>query len=267
MLDHGTPRFGSDGEFLGYTGSCVDLTDRKDAENALRQINQELLSANSDLEQFAYSVSHDLQEPLRNISIFSELLEKRYAAMLDSQAEKFLGTIREGATRIELLLRDLLTFTQVRPSDQSAPERVDANAILESTLSDLTASIRETQARVTGEVLPTVSVRGVHLRQLFQNLIGNAIKYHGEEPPTIHISAEKLDGHCIFSIRDNGIGIDPQFKDWIFGLFKRLHTRNKYSGTGIGLALCQRIVECYGGRIWVESEPGKGSTFHFILPE
>jgi PAS domain S-box-containing protein len=248
-----------DGGIVKWFGTCTDIDEQKHVEAELRRANQ-------DLEQFAYSASHDLQEPLRSIKIYGELLTKRYGNKLDGQALEFLGYLRTGATRMEILVRDLLTYTQVTRLDCPA-ETTDANEALAATLAGLKGAIAESGATVTFDPLPSVQMNTTHLRQLFQNLIGNAIKYRNpERSPLVHVSGEKQNGVWVFSVRDNGIGIEPEYKEQVFGLFKRLHTSDEYSGTGIGLAICQRIVERYNGRIWVESEPGRGSTFRFAIP-
>jgi PAS domain S-box-containing protein len=241
------------------SGANFEITERKKMEN-------ELLRVNRDLEQFAYSASHDLQEPLRSVKIFSELLCNRYGNRLDNEALEFLRNVRDSASRMEMLVRDLLTYSQVATIDED-PEYVDANAAMQAAIANLAGTIAEAGATVNSERLPSVRVHRTQLQQLFQNLIGNAIKYHSPcIPPVVYTTARLEDGNWVFSISDNGIGIEPEFKERIFGLFKRLHTGDEYSGTGIGLALCQRIVERHHGRIWVESEPGKGSTFHFTIP-
>jgi PAS domain S-box-containing protein len=247
------------GDVTRILESNNDITGRVRMENALR-------AANLDLEHFAYSASHDLQEPLRSVKIFSQLLAGRCADQLDPESQEFLGNIREGAERMEQLVHDLLTYTQVATVD-AEPEAVDANLALQSALANLAGAIEETGATVTADLLPSVRVHLVQLQQLFQNLVGNAIKYHRPEvPPVVHVTARPVMANWEFSITDNGIGIRPQFFERIFGLFKRLHNRNEYSGTGIGLALCRRIVERQQGRIWVESTPREGSTFYFTLP-
>lgn len=249
----------SSGAITKWFGTSTDIDDQKRVEDELRRANQ-------DLEQFAYSASHDLQEPLRSIKIYGELLTLRYAHKLDGQALEFLEYLHTGATRMELLVRDLLAYTQVGRLDPPAQD-VDANEALQATVDALGGAIVQSGATVTSDSLPAVRVHATHMKQLFQNLIGNAIKYRRkEEPPAIHVTANQQSGFCRFSVRDNGIGIDPEYKEHIFGLFKRLHSGEEYSGTGIGLAICQRIVERYHGRIWVESEPGKGSEFIFALP-
>jgi len=236
-----------------------DITDRRRREEQLRQ-------ANRDLEQFAYSASHDLQEPIRIVGIYSEFLAKRHAGSLDAEGLQFLEFIRTGADRMAMLVRDLLTYTQIAKLE-AGPEVVDCGEPLQTALSNLDVIIHESSAQIVAEPLPALQVHRIHLQQLFQNLIGNAIKYRSpDRAPVIQVTAERQNGFWLFSVRDNGIGIEPQYQSEIFGLFKRLHGGTEYSGTGIGLAICQRIVERYGGRIWVESERGQGSTFRFTLP-
>ncbi|HEY3453191.1 MAG TPA: PAS domain S-box protein [Bryobacteraceae bacterium] len=249
----------ANGKVVKWFGTCTDIDDQKQVEDQLRRANQ-------DLEQFAFSASHDLQEPLRSIKIYSELLMKRHAYSLNGEALKFMSFLRNGATRMESLVRDLLTYTQAT-SFGEPPKVTDANEALKTALANLSGAIAENGAQVTNGPLPSLPVNGTHLQQLFQNLIGNALKYHSpKRPPGVHIEAERQNENWVFSVTDNGIGIDPQYKESIFGLFKRLHSSDEYSGTGIGLAICQRIVDRYHGRIWVESEPGRGSTFRFTLP-
>lgn len=247
------------GSIVKWFGSCTDIDEQKRVEEELRR-------ANLGLEQFAYSASHDLQEPLRSIKIFGELLTTRYASKLDGQALQFLEYLQSGATRMETLVRDLLDYTQVSRIDISV-EPTDANEALASALANLGGAVAESGANVTRDSLPAVRVHNTHLRQLFQNLIGNSIKYrHPERQPAVHVSGEQQDGACVFAVRDNGIGIEREYREHIFGLFKRLHTGDQYSGTGIGLAICRRIVERYHGRIWVDSQPGQGATFFFTVP-
>jgi PAS domain S-box-containing protein len=247
------------GRIIGASKIARDITERKRAE-------AEILRANQDLQQFAFSASHDLQEPLRSVKIYSELLARRYTDKLDGQALEFLGFLRSGATRMELLLSDLLAYTQVSRLEKS-PEFVDANVSLAVVLENLAGSISASGARITSDSLPTVPMHGAHLQQVFQNLIGNAIKYRSRErTPEIHVAAERQGEGWTFTVTDNGIGIAPEYKETVFGLFKRLHSSEEYSGTGIGLAICQRIVDQYNGRIWVESELGRGSAFRFTIP-
>ena len=241
------------------SGVNFEISARKKMENDLRRANQ-------DLEQFAYSVSHDLQEPLRTIKIFGELLAGRYGTTLEHEAMAFLNNIRDGAGRMEMLVRDLLAYNHASTSEE-ATDYVDANAAMQAAIANLAGAIAETGAKVDVDRLPSVRIQSIHLQQVFQNLIGNAIKYRRPGvPPAVDITVRREKATWLFSISDNGLGIEPQFTEKIFGLFKRLHTGDEYSGTGIGLALCQRIVERHHGRIWVESEPGRGSTFHFTLP-
>ncbi|MBX9603218.1 MAG: PAS domain S-box protein [Bryobacteraceae bacterium] len=247
------------GAVRGSVCALMDYSARKNIENELRRLNREL-------EQFVYTATHDLQEPIRTVSIFSELLIRRHSHRLDGQAAEFLERVRGGALRMEALIRDLLEYTRIgalRISAQPAP----ASAALEAALENLAGAIRSANVSIRADQLPEVRMDPVHLQQLFQNLIGNAIKYREpSRPPVIHVSAEPRDATWQFSVADNGIGIDPIHKERIFGLFKRLHNASEYSGTGIGLAICQRIVERYGGRIWVESRPGEGATFRFTIP-
>lgn len=258
VLSHGVAHYGRSGDFLGYIGSCIDIHDRREMEENLRR-------ANSDLQQFAYSASHDLQEPIRTVAIYGQLLKKRYGPKLDETAETFLEYLTTAAQRMENLVQDLLSYTRTGDAQPSAAE-ADANCDLKAVLESLAAAIVESRAEITSDPLPTVEIDSTHLQQLLQNLIGNAIKYRGDRQPLIHISAREHNAYWLFSVQDNGIGIDPAYKERIFGIFKRLHTSDKYSGTGIGLAICQRIIERYSGRIWVESELGSGSIFYFTVP-
>jgi PAS domain S-box-containing protein len=236
-----------------------DITERRRRE-------EQLCQANRDLEQFAYSASHDLQEPIRSVSIYSQLLTERLKGLLDEEGLRYLDFVRGGAARMDVLVRDLLKYTQIINFEPKL-ENCDSNEALCAAISNLDNAIRSSEATISARRLPTVRVQTVHLQQLLQNLIGNAIKYRGKDrKPEIGVTGECQDGWCTFSVSDNGIGIALEYLDTVFGLFKRLHTHDQYSGTGIGLAICQRIVERYGGRIWVESELGKGSTFRFTLP-
>jgi PAS domain S-box-containing protein len=247
------------GRIQRWFGSSTDIH-----QNKLMQL--ELSRANQDLEQFAYSASHDLQEPLRNVKIFSELLSRRHGTELEGEAHDFLRNVTDSATRMEGLVRDLLAYTQTNTVG-SPPRPVESGGVLRAALANLSGAILETNALVENDPLPAVPAHAAQLQQLFQNLIGNAIKYHRPGiPPVIKVSASRQNGDWRFAVADNGIGIEPRYRDRIFGLFKRLHAQNEYPGTGIGLALCLRIVERHHGKIWVESEPGKGSTFYFTLP-
>ena len=238
-----SPVFDEGGRIVGASKIARDITQQKRAEAELRR-------ANSDLEQFAYSASHDLKEPVRNVAVFADILKLRYGQTLDAKGKECLAFIRNSALRMDSLIKSLLTFLQSGDTNDFI-EDIDTAAALTEALSDLATAMQETQARVTHDRLPILRMRGGQLKQLFQNLIANAIKYRRDrEPPLIHITAECADTHWQFGVKDNGIGIPPEYKERIFGIFKRLHTDQKYTGTGIGLAICQRIVERHGGRVW-----------------
>ncbi len=235
---------------------------------SLQRSNEELRCANEDLNQFAYSASHDLQEPLRQVALYTQMLRRRYYDQLDNEAKMFIEFTLEGALRMETLVRDLLAYTQAVNISGPAPSRIDSNGVLASALANLKTAVAEVRAEIHAERLPPVSIQEIHLLQLFQNLIGNALKYRSDAKPVIRIYSHQRDSQVVFSVSDNGIGIHPRYSKQIFGVFKRLHGRGKYPGTGIGLAICQKIVERYNGRIWVDSEgEGKGSTFSFSLPD
>ncbi|HVW10283.1 MAG TPA: ATP-binding protein [Bryobacteraceae bacterium] len=231
----------------------------------MRHRQEVLVRVNADLERFAYSASHDLQEPIRNVAIYTEILTMRYGNLLDETGLEFLGNVRAGAVRMQMLVHDLLTYTQAASIADEEPEPSDAAAVLETTLDNLKASL-PSDGVITHAPMPTIRMGTVHLQQLFQNLIGNAIKYRGAAPVRIHVGVERQDDFWRFTVEDNGIGIAAEYQQQIFGIFKRLHTQQKYPGTGIGLAICQRIAERYGGKIWVESELNKGSRFVFTVP-
>jgi len=263
---HAVPLLDPAGNVMGSLGVFLDITERKQAEERLRAANERLSRANEDLNQFAYSASHDLQEPLRNISIASQLIRRKLATHDDSEIQTFLGFVIEGAARMENLLRDLLSYTRITASDPVV-ESTDVNVAVEKVLGSLQMAVSEAAAEIIVEELPEVPVDELHLQQLFQNLIGNALKYRApERKAVIEISVARLESQWEFCVRDNGIGIDPAFHDRIFGIFKRLHSVDKYSGTGIGLAIAQRIVQRYGGTIRVESAPDQGAAFRFTLP-
>jgi len=232
----------------------------------MRDRQETLARVNADLEQFAHSASHDLKEPIRNIAIYGELLALYFGQHLDAQGKQFLEFMISGARQIEVLVNDLLLFTQAASIVEEIPDPCPSETPLEGALAGLREAIRESSAVVTRDSLPAVRVREVHLQQLFQNLVGNAIKYRREEP-RVHISAADQNGHWVFSVKDNGIGFDPIYNEQVFGIFKRLHTSKQYSGTGMGLAICQRIVQRYRGRIWATSEVGNGSEFFFAIPK
>jgi PAS domain S-box-containing protein len=225
----------------------------------------ELDRSNKELEQFAYVASHDLQEPLRIISSFAQLLARRYKNQLDADANDFIAFIVDGAVRMQTLINDLLAYSRVGTrGNEKRPVRLDDT--LDRALANLRVAIDESHAEFTRDPLPTLMADASQITQLFQNLVGNALKYRAADPPRIHISAQQEGNEWLISIRDNGIGIDPLYLERIFVIFQRLHTREQYPGTGIGLAICQKIVERHGGRIWVDSKQGQGSIFHFTLP-
>ena len=237
---------------------------RARATTELQQAVAELERSNRDLEQFAYVASHDLQEPLRMVSNYTQLLARRYQGKLDKDADEFIGYAVDGATRMQTLINDLLAFSRVGTKG-SEFKATDCESVLERTLGYLQASIDENGAQVTHDPLPAVMADAGQLGQVLQNLIGNAIKFRGQEPPRIHVSARRDGDGWTFSVRDNGIGVGPEYHDRIFVIFQRLHGRDEYQGTGIGLAICKKIVERHGGRIWLDSQPGKGTTFYFTL--
>jgi PAS domain S-box-containing protein len=248
------------------TSAIRDVTDRKRIEEQFKQQTDELARSNAELQQFAYVASHDLQEPLRMVSSYTQLLARRYQGKLDSDADEFIAFAVDGAQRMQDLIQDLLLYSRVGTRGR-AFERTDCNAIVDHVLGDLSAAIVEARATVIRDDLPTVLGDAVQLGQLFLNLIGNAIKFRGAEPPNVHVSARHNHATWLFSVRDNGIGIEPQYVDRVFIIFQRLHGIGKYPGTGIGLAICKKIVERHGGRIWIESAPGEGTTFFFTIPE
>jgi PAS domain S-box-containing protein len=243
---------------LEWVCFVVDLTRQKQTERALRR-------SNNELEQFSAIVSHDLQEPLRIITASSELLRRRYASVVGSDGQELIRHAVEAVDRMRQLITDLLAYSHVSRSDLPVAQGADLNAAYQWAVSNLEAAIAASVARITSDPLPVVEGDAGRLAQLLQNLLSNAIKYRGPDPPQIHVSASKRNDRWICSVRDNGLGIDPRYKEQIFGVFKRLHGRD-VPGTGIGLAICKRIVEDHGGDIWVESEPGRGSTFFFSLP-
>jgi PAS domain S-box-containing protein len=254
------------GMIIGASKVARDITERERQAQALREANAALTRSNADLQQFAYSASHDLQEPLRMVSTYSELLKREFGAKLGPEADEYIGYAIQGALRMEQLLSDLRAYTQASASGQEPAEDVDANQVLDKTLASLAAGIRHSGAIVTCTALPRVRIHEFQLEQLFQNLIGNSIRYKSADVPRINVAASYQGREWTFSVEDNGIGIDPQYKEQVFGIFKRLHSTAEYPGTGMGLAICQRIVDRIGGRIWVESELGHGSTFYFTIP-
>jgi PAS domain S-box-containing protein len=252
------PLFDGAGKAYALCGMSTDITEHKRGEQALRQYNAEL-------EQFAYIAAHDLQEPLRTVRTYSQWLSLRYGPALDDEGLEFMSYITGGVERMAQLVQDLRSYTEVAHQQHPVRETCDVAATLEATLQNMRASIAENEAQITWSTLPTVIANRGQLGQLFQNLISNAIKYRSEKTPRIEISATRDAHEWVFRVRDNGIGIEPQYAQQIFGVFKRLHGR-EIPGTGVGLAICKQIVEQHHGRIWVESVPGEGATFAFTLP-
>jgi PAS domain S-box-containing protein len=242
-----------------------DITERKKAEAALREAHEELKRSNAELEQFAYVASHDLQEPLRMVASYTQLLGRRYEAKLDDDAREFMAYIVDGATRMKQLIEDLLAYSRVGTKGADF-KPVSVEAALKRALFNLRAAIEEAGAAVTHDALPTLPADEVQLAQLLQNLMGNALKFRSASVPRIHIGVSEKENEWVFEVRDNGIGIEPQYYERIFMVFQRLHNKGEYPGTGIGLAICKKVVERHGGRIWVESKPGEGSAFYFTLP-
>lgn len=260
-----SPLKDAQGVVVGASKIARDITHRVRQEQALQSANAALHQANADLQLFAYSAAHDLQEPVRILTVYSELLQKRFGGQLGQLGEEFIRHSVEAATRMDNLLRDLRTYMQVSATYSPPPQETDAAEILRKALLDLQPAIQESGALITVATLPRVRIHEFQMEQLFLNLIGNAIRYRNGVP-RIKIAATLQEKNWLFSVQDNGIGIEPRFKEQIFGVFKRLHTNSQYPGTGMGLAICQRVIERVGGRIWVESEPGKGSTFCFTIP-
>ena len=253
-----------------------EMSERVQAEEALRKAHDELelrvqertaelARSNAELQQFAYVASHDLQEPLRMVSNFTQLLAERYDAKLDSDGREFIAFAVEGATRMQTLVQDLLSLSRVGTRGRNL-EMVRLDQAVDRAVANLEFSIQETGASVTHDELPEVMADSSQMMQLFQNLIGNGIKFKGAEPPRVHITASRNGKEWTFSVRDNGIGFEPQYADRIFSVFQRLHSRDEYQGNGIGLSICRKIVERHQGRIWAESIPGSGATFYFTMP-
>jgi PAS domain S-box-containing protein len=254
------------GEVVGAVVTFRDVTERRASEQALADRAKELARSNAELEQFAYVASHDLQEPLRAVVSYLQLLERRYGSQLDERADKYIGYAVDGARRMQALINDLLTYSRAgRRVDER--QTIDVEALLERVLKSLEVVIQESGATITHDPLPTIEAELVGFGQLLQNLIGNALKFRGDEPPRVHISATRQDRAWQFAVRDNGIGIASEYQERIFILFQRLHGRDEYAGTGIGLAICKKIAERHGGTLWVESTPGEGSTFLFTIPD
>ena len=282
--------FEGNGDFKEFRINLTDISDHKKAEYDLREKNAEINSmlkkeisdhkrtelkleelvlrlknSNKELEQFAYVSSHDLKEPLRMISTFLQLLKSRYGEDLDIEANEFIDYAVDGAKRMEIMINDLLEYSRVTSQERKF-EYLQSDKILETVLINIKSLIDDNNVVITHDPLPLIYANHHQMVQLFQNLIVNAIKYGRKDNPKIHISAENVDDEYLFSVRDNGIGIDPKFLDKIFTIFQRLHTREEYEGTGIGLAISKKIVQKHRGKIWAESEPGEGSIFYFTIP-
>jgi PAS domain S-box-containing protein len=254
------------GEIVGASKIARDITDQKRMEEALIRQSELIARSNADLQEFAYITSHDLQEPLRTVSTFCELLRRRYQGKLDGDADEFIGYITHAATRMSELIADLLSYSRLNDFEPQVSQPAQPRAVIEFLIAtSLRSSIENTDAAIEIGELPAVRVDRAHLALVFENLIENAIRYRGAEPPRIDVRGELNGREAWFSVRDNGIGIAEQYHQQIFGVFKRLHGLEQ-GGTGMGLAACRRIVERYRGRIWVESREGEGSTFRFILP-
>ncbi|MGE5683286.1 MAG: sensor histidine kinase [Bacillota bacterium] len=267
------PVINSDGSCAGFVFKLRDITREKESEadikrtlSELENLNLQLERSNKELEHFAYAASHDLQEPLRMIASFTKILSRRIDISGDEKSKEYFNIVLEAATRMQKLIHDLLDYSRVTTRGMKF-EPVDMEKILQDVTANLKIIIEETKAEITHDPLPIVLGDSIQLAQLLQNLISNSIKFRGENKPKIHIGLRKdMSDRWVFSVRDNGIGIEKEYFDRIFVIFQRLHERERYEGTGIGLALCKRIVEHHGGRIWVESSPGKGSMFHFSIP-
>ena len=258
VVPQGSPR--------AFTAIMRDITARKLDEEKLKKTLLNLERSNAELVQFAYIASHDLQEPLRMVSSFVQLLARRYAGKFDADADEFIRNAVDGTTRMQEMINALLEFSRVG-SNVKPFVSVDYSVVFDQTVNNMKVAIEESGALITHDKLPTVIADELQMVQLLQNLIGNSIKFTNNGPPRIHVSAAKQDSEWVFSVHDNGIGIEPEYFERIFTIFQRLHSKAEYSGSGIGLSICKKIIERHGGRIWIESQTGKGSTFYFSLPD
>lgn len=266
VLNSGLPILDEEGNPLGAIAVNQDMTQWLKLEQDLLRRTHQLEESNRELEQFAYVASHDLQEPLRKVSSFAQLFAKKYSDRLDETGQIYINFMVDGASRMQILVDDLLHYSRLTRGDRSHRE-VDMNGVLDGVLADLQLMIREGRANIRSGPLPKILGDAGQLRALVQNLISNGVKYRApERAPEIHVGASLDAGEATFWVRDNGIGIDPRYFEKIFVIFQRLHARSEYPGTGIGLAICKKIVDNHGGRIWVESSPGQGATFFFTLP-
>lgn len=255
----------SQGNLRGFTKITRNITEQKEAEETLKQKALDLERSNKDLEQFAYVASHDLQEPLRMIVSYCQLLERRYKDKLDQEANEFINFVVDATKRMQMLITDLLSYSRIDKKNKNLLP-TSCEEILDHVLLNLSVSIKESGAMITQTDLPVIIADSTLIGQLLQNLISNAIKYRTSEPPRVHIAAKKRENDWLFSVQDNGIGIDPQYHHRLFIIFQRLHSPTEYPGTGIGLALCKKIVERHGGTIWLDSQIGQGTTFYFTIP-
>ena len=265
MMGNATPLYNENGKPRGSVSVFMDVTKNKNAEIKMEKLVKELARSNKELEQFAYVTSHDLKEPLRMISSFTQLLRKRYTHKLDKDADEFIEYIVDGAQRMQLLLDDLLEYGTIT-TETKQYENVSLNKVVDEIINNLKLAIEESGAIINYDELPIVVANRTQMIQLFQNLISNAIKFQSDKVPEIHISSMKKGNKYIFSVQDNGIGINSKYLERIFKVFRRLHTREEYNGTGIGLSITKKIVQNHNGNIWVKSKPGEGSTFSFSLP-
>ena len=265
LLDYGMPLFDVDQQFAGYIGSCFDIEERRRAQDLVEHQARALTQSNAELEQFAYVASHDLQEPLRMIQGFAQLLVRRYNDVLDDDGRQFMAFMVEGAERMQTLISNLLAYSRLDREPKQFGQ-VDSRAAANRALFNLTQTVQESGAVVEIGALPVVWADETQMVQLFQNLIGNALKFRGSQPPRVQVSARRVGGEWSFAVQDNGIGIEPEYGEKIFAIFQRLHGPNKYPGTGIGLAICKKIVERHGGRIWAGSQSDHGATILFTLP-
>ena len=256
----------SDNGKFSIAGVLINVTEHKLSEDKLKKLADKLQASNKELEQFAYVASHDLQEPLRMVASYIQLLQRRYKSQLGAEADEFINYAVDGVVRMKSLINDLLIYSRVN-TQEFAKEETDINEILNQVKNNLRGLIEDNNAEIVYSGLPTIPANNLQMTQLFQNLISNAIKFRKkDENPVVKVNAQKTSNEWLFSVSDNGIGIDKEFSDRIFIIFQRLHNYNEYPGTGIGLAICKKILEKIGGHIWVESEPDNGSTFNFTVP-